>query len=83
MNSAVINIQPVREFTCPKCGSHAFGSSCPGLMAVIRQTRMLGENAQQRAMAEHWDANAVGYCSECSFQWPRNADGHFFKERER
>lgn len=46
-------------FHCPQCGGSYFGTSWPGALIDA---------------SEEFFENAMGYCSNCRFTWPRKND---------
>jgi len=64
----VHNPANVTEFTCPECGSHAYGTSCAGYT----------DAADKDAF---WRDHAMGSChgAGCRFTWPRRHDSRYFR----
>lgn len=66
-----------KEFTCPKCGSHEFGTATKGFTAGMTD--------------EQWVAASTGMChgytggphpgtfKSCGFTWSRVDDDRYFK----
>jgi hypothetical protein len=59
-----------KEFTCPKCGSHKFGS------ALVSGTV---QNGTWEGCCHGVVQRTPGVATNCGFTWSRTDDGKYFK----